>query len=248
MDFKIVEKFISYAIRTLLVLLVGLICLSGIAIEANKKPPEEIERILKEKREIYEALRKGEPVNKNLPGLWPPKMNQKYPDIDLVNQAGEEFKLSDLKGRVLIVEYIDMSSPVSQAQSGGAILGAYGATTYVDKVTTPVSQVLKQSTEGELSLPHPHILEVKVIIYGEDGGQASRDDAGNWASHFNLNLKDGVIVSVPVKDMRDQLTKELITGYQLVDKNLMMRADSTGVEPTHHLKLTFAPLVPRLVK
>ncbi len=248
MDFKIIEKIISYAIRGLFVVLLGLIFLSGIAIEANKKPPEEIERILKERREFYEALRKGEPVNKNLPNPWPPKMNQKYPDIDLIDQSGGDFRLSDLKGRVLLVEYIDMSSPASQAQSGGALFGAYGATTYVDEVSEPISDVLRQSTGGAISLPHPHILEVKIIVYGDGGGQASRDDAQNWASHFSLKQEEGVIVAVPVKDIRDHATNELIIGYQLVDKNMMMRVDSTGVEPTHSLKMTLAPLVPRLVK
>ncbi len=245
-----IQKYLSYAIRTLFIILGLLMVLSVIHIESNKKSPEEIARILKETQELRMILAKRGHTNLNLPDPWPPKMNKPYPDFEMFDQEGKEFTFSSLKGKVIVVEYIDVSSPISQAQSGAGLFGPYygSSSSDIDKYAKPFAEVLRKNTGQGFVLPHDSIIELKIIVYGEGGGAGTRDDAQRWAEHFHLKKSDNVIVAVPKKDIRDERTDKIITGYQLVDKNLILRVDSAGPEPKHNLALTLVPLVPKLVR
>lgn len=244
MDHDFIKKRISQFIKGLFVVLGIVIAFSIFAIEATKKPQAEIDAILEERRKNFEAMVAGKQLNENLPEVWPAKMNVPYPALGLIDQTGQNFSLADLKGRVIIVEFIDMSSPVSQAQSGAGLMSAY-AGGEVDEFAKPFSEYLRD-LETPLVLPHDRIMELKILVYGPDGGMASRDDAQNWATHFNLKRDDNIIVAVPQKDMRDKATDGLVGGFQLIDKNLLLRADSAGPTPKHNLTLTLTPLVPKL--
>ncbi len=250
MDSKKIQKYLDYAIKTLFAVLGLLLLLSVVYIESNKKSPEEIAKILDEAREMREILAKGGRLNTNLPDPWPPKMNKQYPEIELFDQEGKELTISSLKGKVLIVEYIDISSPISQAQSGAGLLGAYyaSASQDIDKYAQPFSKILMDNTDNSLILPNENIIELKIIIYGENANAGSRDDAYNWASHFDLDKSDNVIVAVPKKDIRGEIATSIIGGYQLVDKNGILRVDSAGSNPKHNLKMTLVPLVPKLIR
>ncbi len=247
-----VQKYLSNAIKFLFAML-GLIFIIAIFdIEANKDSPAEIAKRLEEKKARLEALKSNSydlAQKKKTLDNWPPKMNKPYIDMELFDQEGQEFKISDLKGKVIIIEYIDMSSPVSQAQSGAGLLGAYAATPNqsVDKYAMPISDILPKETQGSLVLPHDDIIQLKIIIYGEGGNAGSRDDAMNWANHFNFKKSDNVIVAVPKKDMRGKDSDAILTGYQLVDKNMILRVDAAGVTPKHNLKMTLIPLIPKLL-
>ncbi len=251
MDSAKIQKYISYVVKILFAVLALLIFLSVVELETNKKSPEEIARILEQQKTELKAIFSGATphINKNLPEVWPPKMNTKYPDIELLDQAGKEVKISDFKGKVILLEFIDITSPISQAQSGAGLIGAYPAMVNqdVDKHSMPISDLLRRETMGSLMLPHDDIMQVKVIIYGRDGGAGSRDDAMNWADHFDFKTSDNVIVAVPKKDMRGDETSSVLTGFQLIDKNMILRVDSAGVMPKHNLKMTLVPLVSKLL-
>ena len=252
-DFRDIEKYTLILVKTLFAILVMLIMFSFIELEANKLPPEEIAKKLEEAKELRRAVARenaGIKSNENFPDVWPPKMNTTYPEIELFDQTGREFLLSSLQKRVLVVEYIDISSPVSQAQSGAYLAGPYyaAATTEIDEYAEPFADVLRKNSETNVILPDDNIIELKIIVYGEGGGPGTRDDAQNWAKHFNLNISDNVIVAVPKKDFRGKETQEIIGGYHLVDKNLRLRVDSAGPMPKHNLKMTLAPLAAKLMK
>ncbi|PCI56350.1 MAG: hypothetical protein COB36_06130 [Alphaproteobacteria bacterium] len=220
-----------------------------VSIEANKKPDEEIAQILEEQRKMRIILATVSKGNENLPEVWPAKMNVAYPDFELFDQKGEKFLLSSLEGRVIILEYIDISSPVSQAQSGSAAVGVYfGAKSQeLNKEAQPFSNVIKKVTNGAFMLPNDNILELKIIVYGADGAPGSRDDAEQWAQHFKIAESENVIVAVPALDMRSEESQSLVRGFQLLDKNLILRVDSSGVMPKHNLEMTLVPLVPKLI-
>lgn len=40
---------------------------------------------------------------------WPPLVNEKYPDLELMNAQGELVKLSSFEGQVLLIEPIGMT-------------------------------------------------------------------------------------------------------------------------------------------
>ncbi len=245
---KQIDKIIAYASAILVSALIMLVLFSILAVEIKKKPIEERQRIFAEQQKQFDILKSSTTINENLPNPWPPKMNEPYPDIDLIDQNGQEFKLSSLKGKIVIVEFIDMTSPISQAQSGAWLVGAYGRIQEIDKYTETFSDTLRKNTEPSIILPNNNIMQVKIIVYSEDGKQPSRDDAQNWASHFGYTREEGVIVSVARNDIRDIRTQELVTGFQLIDKNQILRVDSAGPTPKHNLKMTLVPLIPKLMR
>lgn len=245
MDTNKIIKYAYYVVYFLLAVLGFLIVLAVIVIESNKNPDPQ--KRLEATAKILGVERN---INANLPQPWPPLMNKAYPDIPLVDQTGVEFKLSDLKGKVLLVEFIDMASPVSQAYSGAKAKGTLGAASQtVDEGTAPIEEIIAKETRavGQVELPHPDLLIVKILIYNENAQQAGPPDAERWAKHFGFTREGGVIVAVPQKNLRDKATDLLIPGFQLVDKFYNLRVDSAGVNPKHSLTFTLAPQIPTLL-
>ncbi|MCL4677580.1 MAG: hypothetical protein KJ017_03190 [Alphaproteobacteria bacterium] len=242
MDKQKVIKYAYYVVYFLLSVLAFLIILAVMVLEANKNPDPEA------RKEAFAKMYNVQMKNPNLPDPWPPKMNKQFPDIPLVDQTGVEFKMADLKGKVIIVEYIDMTSPISQAYSGAKTKGTLGGTQQkFDEGTVPVEEVIKKETQGQVVLPHPDVIMVKILIYNENAKQSGPPDADRWARHFGFTREGGVIVAVPQKDMRDKKTDGLIPGFQLVDKFFDLRVDSAGPNPKHSLNFTFATTVPVLL-
>src|SRR5262245_59866084 len=95
---------------------------------------------------------------RQLPVPWPPVEGQAYPDIDLIDQNGKAFKLSDFKGKLIIVEPTAMTCPACQALSGAHGVGSFG-----DVVPQPgISSIhtFFPIYAGGLKLPRPDIILV----------------------------------------------------------------------------------------
>lgn len=45
----------------------------------------------------------------SLPFAWPPKVGERFPDLELQNDRGENVRLSDLAGKTLLIEPIGMT-------------------------------------------------------------------------------------------------------------------------------------------
>ncbi len=247
-DRKTIDKIIGYSIAGLVGTLIILIMISILVAEIAKKSPEERQEILTKQNKAIERFVAEATPNKNLPQIWPPKMNETYPDMDLFDQKGQAFKISDFAGKVLIVEYIDMSSPISQAQSGAKEAGAFGIMQEVDQLAERFEETVRKSAQTEIIWPNNQVIHLKIIAYTQDGAQPSRDDAQNWAEHFDFKTENNIIVAIAKKDIRSFQTQDIITGFQLVDKNQKLRADSSGIAPKHNLKLTLIPLFEKLVR
>jgi len=248
MDIKRAQKYVDYAIKGVaFIFLIVLIGALG-TLEETKKPQEEIDEILANQEKYLFLLSQGKDVNENLPDQWPPKMNQLYPEIELIDQKGQAFRLSDLKGSLLVVEYIDITSPVSQAQSGARSFGVYGAANEFDARSLTFLEYFNKVGGDAVNFENFDVIAVKIIVYGEAGAAGSRDDAQNWADHFGMERDDGVIVAVPSKDLRGEKSDRLIGGYQLIDKNMLLRVDSSGPIPKHNLEMTFMPLFLKLLR
>lgn len=245
MDKQKIIKYAYYVVYFLLAVLAMLIIASVMVLEANKNPDP------RARAEEFAKRFNVQMKKPNLPDPWPPQMNKPYPEIGLIDQNGTEFNLSDLKGKIIIVEFADMTSPVSQAYSGAKVKGALGgAGQQVDDTVLPLAEVIARETRtvGQVVLPHPDIVTIKILIYNENGQQAGPTDAERWARHFGLTREGGVIVAVPQKDLRDKLTDNLIPGFQLIDKAFLIRVDSAGPNPKHSLTFTFAPQIPLLLR
>lgn len=241
-----IQEVLMIIVKALSVFLIAMLIFSVVAIEVNKKPLEERERMLSEMRTKYQNATK---VNNNLPESWPPKMNRAFPDIELVDQEGVKFLLSDLKGRVIVLELVDMASPLSQAYAGARKKGVYGAPDQkVDDYALPFSDLVEKNTPGKRKVPNQNLVIISFIIKDEQGQQPDLQDAKNWATHFGLSKEAYHIVAINEKDFRGRESDKITPGFQLIDKNLLLRVDSAGPEPKHNLTMTLIPLLDKLLQ
>lgn len=245
-----IRKYLNRAIKGLFFVL-GTLMIFGIMImEMGKLPAEERQRVMAEQIKMVEAIAAGEqPKNPSLGTEWPPLMNKPYPDLDFIDSRGAPVMVKDFAEKVVLVEYIDVSAPQSQSQSGGLIVGSSVPSITPDTQALPFRDVFDSVTNNaQALLRDDNVVHVKVIIYGEGGRQALVDDAERWSTHFAYDDAPSVHVVVPQQDMRNTQTENMIAGYQLVDRKGLLRVDSAGMMPKHSLRLTLIPLAEKLLK
>jgi len=72
-------------------------------------------------------------------------------------------------------------------------------------------------------------------------------DAKEWADHFHMKRSQNHIVLAGTKEFIGKASYNLIPGFQLIDKNFVLRADSTGHNPRHDLWRYLLPMMPKLI-
>ncbi len=180
------------------------------------------------------------------PVPWPPIVGQPYPDLELVDQEGMTFKLSYLKGKVIIIEPIGMTCPACQAFSGAHEYGAY-QNNPVESYSKSFRKIFPKYAKG-LRLPSKDIAFVQIILYDMRLGKPTKEDARKWAEHFNISKDDNHFVTVFPYDMRSSASYNMIPGFQLIDRNFILRADATGHNPPHNLYKQLIPMTAKLVR
>ncbi len=176
---------------------------------------------------------------------WPPRAGQPFPDVQLVDQTGKTVKISSFRGKVILVEYIGMNCPACQAFAGAHDRGSLGKVRPQQGLDS-IEKLFPSYTRG-LSLDDERIVFVQVLLYDLSLGAPTVDDAGKWAQHFQLERSKPVVL-VPKKDLRGPGSYNLIPGFQLVDKNFVVRSDSTGHHPRHDLYTELLPAVRGLLE
>lgn len=179
------------------------------------------------------------------PNPWPPVLEQAYPDLDLMDQDGQTFKLSDLKGKIIIVEPVGMNCAACQAFSGAQYYGAF-QNNPVQPELESLERMFPKYARG-LKLPHPEIVVVQLLLYDMGMGRPNKTHAKIWAEHFKMEKSYNFFVAVSPLDLRGQASYDLIPGFQLIDQNFILRVDSTGHKPTHNLYTQLLPSVPVLL-
>lgn len=178
---------------------------------------------------------------------WPPQKGQVFPDgITYVDQDGRRLKMSQFKGKVLLVEFVGMNCPACQAFSGAHARGAYGGNA-VQRGLQSIETYFPKYTGG-LRLDDPRIVFVQVLLYDMQLKAPQPADARRWARHFGMSTARQEYVLVPLADLRSSASFNLIPGFQLVDRAFRVRSDSTGHHPRDDLYRTLLPMVGRIIK
>ena len=176
---------------------------------------------------------------------WPPQTGETYPDLELIDQDGNQWNLSRFKGQVVLVEPIGMNCPACQSFAGAHIKGAYG--NIAPQQGLDDFEGYFNSYTGGLSLHDDGIVLVELLLYDLTMGHPTVKDAKGWADHFGMKSKNNHFVVIPAADMRNRASYDLIPGYQLIDKNFELRSDSTGHHPKDDLWRTLLPMVPKVL-
>ncbi len=161
---------------------------------------------------------------------WPPQLGQPYPDLVLMNQRGELTRLSDFKGKVILIEPVGMNCPASNALAGGKAKGGFQGTPPESDVRSAADN-FKYDAPGA-SFDDPRLIHIELLLYSMSMQGPTPADAQAWAAHFGYDNDPNVYVLAGGQSLVNQSSYDMIPGFQLVDKNFILRSDSTGHHPT----------------
>lgn len=198
--------------------------------------------------DVVRVLYRGRDVTLTLAGqppTWPPEKHRTYPDLELIDQDGELTRLSDFRGKVILVEPVGMPCQACVAFSGGHQVGEFEG--------VPPQPGLKSITEyareyGRVALDDPRIVHVQILLFNHEMQAPSEEDARAWANHFQLHRARNEVVLTGTPELATKASRKLIPGFQLIDKGFILRADSTGVRTDDDLYSDLLPMIRRIVE
>lgn len=194
----------------------------------------------------YSAMGGGEKAVAMPEGIqWPPKVGQPYPDLALYDHTGRRVQLSELRGKVLLIEPVGMTCAACNAFSGGQEYGGFQGIKPQHGLQS--IEAYFPHVTGGMSLDDPRIVFVQLIIYNMRMQAPSAEEVRLWAEHFGLDKKPNVLVLASEPYLLGKVSRAMIPGFQVVDQNFILRADSTGHPPQHDLFGTALPLIPQLL-
>lgn len=178
------------------------------------------------------------------PASWPPKVGAPYPDITLPNYDGQLVRISQLRGKVVILEPIGMTCPACNAFAGsnthGSLPGAQGA-------NMPSFEEFFRRDMKDIEYDDPRLVHVSLLLYNLSMQGPRVEDAKAWAEHFKLAGRSNHYVLAGGPGMVNQHSYDMIPGFQLIDKNGVLRVDSSGHNPRDDLR-TLLKMVPVLAE
>ncbi len=128
---------------------------------------------------------------------WPPKLDEPYPDLQLVDQDGHLTRLSEFKGKIILIEPIGMPCQACQAFCGGHHVGGFRGIR-----PQPGLPSLEESARahGGFDLSDPRIVKVYLLLYNSKMRAPSPADAKDWADHFGLRRGESHCACRPAID------------------------------------------------
>ncbi len=190
-------------------------------------------------------LRFAEPIGASRPDFdWPPQLGEAYPDLKLYDQEGRLTRLSDFRGKIILIEPIGMPCKACQAFCGGHRRGGFHG--IVPQPGLPSIDEAARSYGG-FDLSDPRIVQVHLLLFDFDMQAPTVDDARAWAAHFGMDRRRNQIVLAGSPAMASQASYQMIPGLQLVDQDFALRYDSTGHTARHDLYRELLPAVRTLL-
>ncbi len=177
------------------------------------------------------------------PSFWPPKLNQKFPELTLYNQHGKIVSLSKVaRGRIILLEPVGMTCQACQAFSGGHDFGPFREVQPQSNLVSIEKSFPKYAEGG--SLANPQIVFVQLILFNMDMDAPSLQEIREWAKHFKLAHKPNTYVLAGTPEMACRDSYDMIPGFLMIDKDFILRADATGPDPKHNLWRELLPSIP----
>lgn len=175
--------------------------------------------------------------------VWPPVVGQAYPDLRLIDQDGRRTSLSEFKGKVILVEPVGMPCPACIAFAGGQASGSYDGVAPQPGLGSIHDYVRRF---GRVRLDRDDIVFVQIVFYSPDLTAPTTEQVRDWATHFSLNRSENEIVLAAEPYLLSAETRAMIPGFQLIDKDFVLRFDSAGHTPQHDLYQELLPAIGRL--
>ena len=176
---------------------------------------------------------------------WPPEVGQPYPDLELPDHTGRIVRLSSFKGKLILLEPVGMSCPACQAFLGANQQppGPYGGISPQSNLPS-IEEAL--ATYGMIQLPRRDIVHVQLLLFNLEEQTPSLEEAKRWAKHFGVTKGHNQYVLGADARFKNRASAEMIPGFHLIDREFILRADSTGHRPQHDLWRGLIPLLKQL--
>lgn len=176
-------------------------------------------------------------VQSNL--TWPPKLNSKYPDLELMSSSGKKVKLSSFAGKIILLEPIGMSCPACQAFVGAEEKGVFQGGSSQPGLPS-IDTMLKQNG---IAANDSRLARVQLILYSPSLSAPSLDQAKEWAKHFGFGEAKNELILIGDQSYINSASYNMIPGFQLIDKDFVLRCDATGHNPTNDLYKELLPML-----
>lgn len=176
---------------------------------------------------------------------WPPQTLETYPDLELFDESGSTVRLSDFHGRVLLLEPVRMACPASQSFNGAQNWGSFGAV--LPQAGVPELEKLLHVYAGSSLGKTSDLRVIEIIYFNMENAPPSPADLREWNKHFHLHERNIIVLGAPAR-LVDEDAKGMVPGFQLVDRNFILRADATGSSPRADLYKDLFPQIPKLLR
>ena len=194
----------------------------------------------KARLESYERMSELAQTPNSVEG-WPPKIGKHFPQIALVDHTGNPFDLKRLSGKPTLMEIVAMSCSGCQAWSGGKRYGNYGGFPAEPDLDS-IDVYFKRFTGG-LDLDSDKLNFVQIIIYNLRLEPAGPEDLESWRKHFHFDSQSNAYVLSGGAPLANQDSYNMVPGFLLFDKDMVLRFDATGHAPRHNLYTELLPAV-----
>jgi hypothetical protein len=181
--------------------------------------------------------------------IWPPRVGERYPNLQLLDSRGDRIALESLAGKIILVEPIGMDCPACNAFAGANRPGSSGFRGVKPQSGLPsIDEMLNDYADG-ISLSDDRIALVHLLLYrpGRDGPPDLRM-AQLWAEHFGIEVSENMLVLVGEPYLSGPASFNMIPGFQLIDADFVLRFDSSGHHPKHDLWRELLPAIPALMQ
>jgi len=176
---------------------------------------------------------------------WPPVVGHEYPDLELLDQTGQTTRLSDFRGKIILLELIGTPCGACQAFAGAHRVGVFRGGE-LQKNLESIETYAKRY--GNFDLKHKDVVYVQLLLFNKSIQAPSLEEAHAWAEHFNMKRSRNQVVLVGTSDLATRQSYEMVPGFHLIDREFKLVRDSSGHHPVHNLYTNLLPTAGKLVK
>jgi len=181
------------------------------------------EKARKARKAELEARREREAERLESLGKWPPSRGESFPDMGLFDTDGKEVKLSSFRGKVILLQWVAVTSPGSISLAGGSESGAYQGT----EAQAGLSRLDETLQKIGVPVDSPDFVWLQVMVYGPGEAAPTQADAQAWAKHFKLAERPRTHVLYADQRYQVEPTYTMVPDFLVIDPDFNLAFNCT---------------------
>jgi len=146
---------------------------------------------------------------------WPMKVGQPFPDVGFTSVDGQPWKMSSLKGKVVLLLSVEMGDSTSVALAGAKEAGMFEITSTNLDIPS-LEEGARQQFPG-FTFEDPRIVVVELILHNRAGFTPNAEEVKKWADHFKP-VRRGEVITVGATDaMVERSSVSALPGMYVID-------------------------------